>query len=462
MSNTYFNLLKSAKIEKMNVSKTFKFSPSENQIGVSLTPPCNADIRFQVGKFSVQHPRFSITKKDLDLPTHWQNFSNDKNIKNKKLLRSLRPVNQGSCGSCFAVAIATTLSDNFLFGMDLNYNPNLSPLYILSCLKDTFYNNLCGGGNASGVIDDIIKNGIATNCCIDYYKICEENKYCTGEGKNHLDATPVTLEQRNSILDNLDCGCCTDGDHKLYKVKNKIISYSIPDIKHHLMKYGAAVGGFLVYNNFIKDKNAGKFIQTKGIYIKTVNYIGDGDAEGDATNEANLLGGHSISIIGWGSDSLTFTDIHGNKYNNVTVNYWICRNSWGPNWGDNGYFKYAMYTKLPDSDPALPDINKDCAFEVHIKVLDTDVGGIILLEPDSIEDGLLKKSLTCKAEADYKCKEGIAVGGFDSDNNNVVTTLVEHLFINRVVYVCLAIIIFICLYYIFEPKRKTRSHSNRR
>lgn len=463
MSSDYLNILKSAKIETLNIPSDFKFSPNENQIGVSVVPPCTADIRFKVGKFSVQQPRFSLTKRDLDLPTHWENFSNDKNTKNKKLLRSLRPVNQGKCGSCFAVAIATTLSDNFLFGMDLNYNPALSPMYILSCLsvKDPNYNSICGGGNPSGVVDDVIQNGIATNCCIDYYKICDKNIYCSGDGKSHLDSTPVTLQQRNSIIDGLDCDCCTDGVHKLYKVKNKVISYSVPDIKHHLMKYGAAVGGFLVYKNFIKDVNTGKFKETNGIYIKSVNY------SGEANHIGELLGGHAISIVGWGSEKISFKAIKENsdsdteydEYKDVNVDYWVCRNSWGQKWGDNGYFKYAMHKTFPDS--TLPDINKDVAFEINTSIGDQPgLGGIILMFPDSIEDGMLKKSLTCNE--DYKCEEGKDENENDvGDGDKFILSLKEHVFTNSVLYICLSLIIFICLYYIFfhtSAGKKKRRH----
>ena len=40
--------------------------------------------------------------------------------------------------------------------------------------------------------------------------------------------------------------------------------------------------------------------------------------------EGKQLGGHYVSILGWGKD------------------YWICRNSWGIEWGILGYFKIKM------------------------------------------------------------------------------------------------------------------------
>jgi len=36
-------------------------------------------------------------------------------------------------------------------------------------------------------------------------------------------------------------------------------------------------------------------------------------------------GGHAIKVLGWGVEG--------------DVNYWLCANSWGPNWGESGYFK---------------------------------------------------------------------------------------------------------------------------
>lgn len=37
------------------------------------------------------------------------------------------------------------------------------------------------------------------------------------------------------------------------------------------------------------------------------------------------LGGHAVSIIGWGTEG--------------GVDYWLVRNSWNPTWGAGGLFK---------------------------------------------------------------------------------------------------------------------------
>merc|ERR1712107_879189 len=39
-------------------------------------------------------------------------------------------------------------------------------------------------------------------------------------------------------------------------------------------------------------------------------------------------GAHAVTLIGWGSEDST--------------NYWLVRNSWGADWGENGYFRIAM------------------------------------------------------------------------------------------------------------------------
>jgi C1A family cysteine protease len=73
-------------------------------------------------------------------------------------------------------------------------------------------------------------------------------------------------------------------------------------MKQHIYSYGAINTCFVVYQDF--------FNYGGGVYKHTTNTV---------------AGGHCVAIIGW-------DDSQG---------AWICKNSWGPGWGDNGYFRIA-------------------------------------------------------------------------------------------------------------------------
>jgi C1A family cysteine protease len=73
-------------------------------------------------------------------------------------------------------------------------------------------------------------------------------------------------------------------------------------IKSHISTYGAMTACFYVYDDFFAYKS--------GVY-KHVS--------------GDLAGGHCVSLIG-------YDDAGG---------YWIAKNSWGPSWGDGGFFKIA-------------------------------------------------------------------------------------------------------------------------
>lgn len=76
-------------------------------------------------------------------------------------------------------------------------------------------------------------------------------------------------------------------------------------------------------------------------------------------NEVN----HGVLLVGYGS--VTNEQVHYGQ----CKDYWIVRNSWGPNWGENGFFKLCadgvgssetpMGTCLINKYATWPTMNKD-------------------------------------------------------------------------------------------------------
>ena len=111
-----------------------------------------------------------------NLPENWKNYdptlTDEK--RDKKLLTTRVPYQQ-NCGSCYAFSVANAISDVLLFA-GLDYNPNISPMCILSCVNISD-NSQCNGGSPMATLEFIAQNGILTSHCMNYQELLNKNVY---------------------------------------------------------------------------------------------------------------------------------------------------------------------------------------------------------------------------------------------------------------------------------------------
>lgn len=103
-----------------------------------------------------------------------------------------------------------------------------------------------------------------------------------------------------------------------YEISNGNLAYNIRTIQQELMSHGPIQVAFDVYLDFVTYE--------EGIYQKS-------NAPGNT-----YLGGHAVMLLGWGY-------LNG-------MYYWICQNSWGKDWGQNGFFKIA-FTRVLGEDSVI-------------------------------------------------------------------------------------------------------------
>jgi hypothetical protein len=162
-------------------------------------------------------------------------------------------------------------------------------------------------------------------------------------------------------------------------------------IQQHLLKFGSAVTGFIILNNFDGDKSYGKFDKTNGIYFENMAY--------GAADPFSISGsGHAVVIVGWGVSDKPIkifvpneTDPNKKEVTISSCQYWVVRNSWGTSWGDGGYFKIAMYQPPVTQNGVTYEINPYTAVErwrwINIKAnkIITGTSSIDIILPPPIE-----------------------------------------------------------------------------
>jgi len=141
----------------------------------------------------------------------------------------------------------------------------------------------CDGGYLNKAWNYLEGTGVVSDACMPY---------TSGAGK--VAACPASK-------------CTGSGSWSKYKCKSgsTVTARTVSGIQSEMQARGPMETSFNVYSDFMNYKS--------GVYKHVSGY---------------LEGGHAIKVLGWGSSAGT--------------NYWICANSWGPSWGESGFFRIAF------------------------------------------------------------------------------------------------------------------------
>lgn len=184
---------------------------------------------------------------------------------------------QGNCGSCYAFSATHSFGVRRCVAGKEDHFVHYSEQDIVSCSS----NAGCNGGFMDATWAYLFDKGVPTNECVSYKSADGKNVACARQ--------------------------CDDGS-ELVRVHTVDAGRAVPspeEIQRELVRYGPVQTGYVVYLDFY-------YFAPGAVYQ---HFWGPES------------GRHAVSITGYGVEEGTGTK------------YWIVRNSWGPSWGENGYFK---------------------------------------------------------------------------------------------------------------------------
>jgi len=201
---------------------------------------------------------------------------------------------QSACGSCYAFGSVEAQSDRTCIG--LNKNVSISAAAAAFCCDSC--GGGCDGGYPSAVWQEWEDNGFVEEPCYPYpLPSCDHH---LPKSKNPCPTKEYNTPKCPSKCTNQSW---TGPAWKQDSHQGKS-SYSVSgaqQIQAEIFKYGPVTAAFDVYEDFLT--------YSSGVYQHKTG---------------EMVGGHAVKILGWGTSNGT--------------PYWIIANSWNPNWGMKGFF----------------------------------------------------------------------------------------------------------------------------
>lgn len=271
----------------------------------------------------------SVGKRKLDVP---DNF--DGTVIWKDFLSPVR--NQGRCGSCWAFASTSTLADRFNIQSSGKMHVELSPTKLILCnMKGkewdvvkpeleaelsnifnakTYQISACKGNTLYDSWRYLYLLGTPDEACVPY-----DNMFFAKETAKEIELKMPLCQVVTGLIGDMCADNRVDNlsgeeygaPSRFYRCRNFYTVAGVEkdggserNIRNDIYGWGPVSTGMVIYTDFYTFD------------AKNSIYSWDG--------KSIAVGGHAVEIVGWGVEN--------------GVDYWIIKNSWGVEWGRNGYF----------------------------------------------------------------------------------------------------------------------------
>eukprot|EP00397_Hematodinium_sp_SG-2012_P008357 GEMP01008415.1.p1 GENE.GEMP01008415.1~~GEMP01008415.1.p1 ORF type:complete len:643 (+),score=90.31 GEMP01008415.1:60-1988(+) len=236
----------------------------------------------------------SVPDSELPLDHDWRN------VNNVSYVSAIRNQHLPTyCGSCWALSGTSALADRFQIKLKNKEPILLSPQAIIDCRRG----GNCDGGSALHMYASIYESGIPHDTCRAY------------RAKN---GNP---EWEDMCPDYTICSKC-EGAHM--DDCRPVFNYNL----FFVSDFGKVKGARAMKAEILRGPIVCGVMATE----KMESYTGGLFSE----RRTHVTINHDVSLLGWGRMDTTFA-------NNVKVEYWVMRNSWGSFWGEFGHMRLMMY-----------------------------------------------------------------------------------------------------------------------
>ena len=226
------------------------------------------------GVFIIDNSQYSKQKENTAINRISSQFVSEWDWRDRHGKNWITPVRyQGNCGSCWAHAAIGALESYVNLYYNDTINLDLSEQELVSCST----NNGCGGGNARDAMFYFKNNGIVNEDCFQYT------------------ASEINCNYK-----------CTNPNERIFIDDYTYINNNESDIKQQLFKSPLAF-------------SISSWRHAMTLVGYTTIQIGDTIYDGNSNN----------------IDTIIVNNDNYEELKDKTV--WIFKNSWGENWGDNGY-----------------------------------------------------------------------------------------------------------------------------